>query len=328
MVEWNTTQNEENFRGMVVMPQISITQLKDHLRCPQLSYNIHVLGRGPAGKPVPLELGSLFHEAMEARLKGHQVSGFPFGICPSWPDVGDATRAAWAKHKLWFPINGFSTDTGWEIVYTEKMLQQHLWSGAELVGRLDAIVRWNGKYWSLQWKTFEGDLLALQERVRLSFHEVAYQWLAEQNGFKPWGGTILGACEKLPGYRMLEGPDSKKRKVEVTDEDRKNALTIHYLARDPERQAKMWWHAERQIEQLRDGLTHQPIRNFDQCFGPHGRGRCPFFGVCHEQEDLNGSQFVQLAPRYGRSGQGDGEALDQVPQEAGQEAQARTAQHG
>jgi hypothetical protein len=281
----------------MVMIKTNISMLRDYLKCPQLCYNAHVLKRGSARKSVALEVGTLFHEAMELRL-----SGRPAGLTmPSWPEVNQDSRDIWEKHKLWLPITEFIPEPEWEIKGIELALEAKVSEAVTLQGRLDGLVLWNGKFWSLQWKTYDDDLLGLQERVRLSWHEVGYQWLARQNGYEPWGGTILGACQKLPGYRLVEQDNGKKVRQEVTDAQRIAALTIHYLTRREDVQ-------ERMAGDLLEWLSAIPptlelggpnvIRNYDSCFGPFGRSKCPYFPVCHEGESLDSGQFVTLEDRY------------------------------
>jgi hypothetical protein len=279
--------------------RVNISLLKDYLRCPQIAFNIHVRKRGPAGKSAVLEVGSLFHEMMDVRFRGGQVRALEL---PSWPTVSNEARELWEKHKLWLPANTFVPDPAWEIVAIERALESEL-GMVLLQGRLDAIIKYNGKFWSLQWKTYESDLLGLQEKVRLSYHEVAYQWLAEQNGYTPWGGTILGACQKLPGYRMVENDEGQRVRHAVTDEHRINALTFHYLVRSEATQHAMWQNTGSLLMDMRAGLMGGVTkRNYDQCWGVYGRGRCPFFGVCHSGDDLMGPAFVDLEDRYGNRG--------------------------
>jgi hypothetical protein len=282
---------------------VNISMLKDFVKCPQLAHNIHVRKRGLEGRSAKMEVGSLFHEMMERRLMG---AGEPRGkentrgmALPSWTTVSSEARELWEKHRLWLPANAFELDPAWEMVATEKALESEV-GLVMLQGRLDAIIKYNGKFWSLQWKTYESDLLGLQEKVRLSYHEVAYQWLAEQNGYTPWGGTILGACQKLPGYRMVENDSGKRERQEVTDAHRIAGLTFHYLARSPETQHAMWQNTGSLLMEMRAVLDGGPIvrRNYDQCFGLPGRAKCQFFNVCHHGEDLLGPPFADLRDRY------------------------------
>ena len=270
----------------------NVSMLKDYLRCPQLAYNLHVLRRGDGKRSVALEVGTLFHEAMEQRLRGVASKAWTL---PSFADVSDEGRAAWNKHKLWLPADAFILPPEWEVLAVEKALEgEEL--GTTVQGRLDALVLYNGKVWSLQWKTYDNDLLLLQERVEMSMHEVIYQWLADENALTPWGGTILGACQKLPGYRLVGG-----KRQEIGDKEREQALTFHYITRAEKMQKRMLWYTLAQMQAMNTEIgwkTPVPMRNFDQCFGPSGRGRCPYFNVCHEGGSLSDPQFIDIAPRY------------------------------
>jgi hypothetical protein len=276
----------------------NISMMNEWLRCPQLSYNRNVLRREHIARrrPLPFEVGSLLHESMERK------ESLPSGTdwweaLPSWGTVSIHARDAWRKHKLWLPIEAYEVP-GWRTIGIEMRLAH-----SNLEGKLDRLVEYNGKFWSLQWKTFDEDLLLLNEKVRISHHEAAYQWLAEQNGYTPFGGTILGACQKLPGYRMIEDIHGKRHKEIVTDEQRINAFTTHYLIRSPELQSRM-------IGDIRASLSlldrEMPIegsdsvrRNYQECFGFSGRGRCQYFDVCHNGADINNDgEFATIQSRY------------------------------
>jgi hypothetical protein len=254
---------------------------------------------------VPLDVGTLFHEAMALRLGGaDRVLGPELG---SWLEVSEDAREVWAKHRLWLPANKWVPDPAWKVLGTEVVLEAPLGYAHTLVGTIDAPLIWNGKLWSGQWKTFDGGsepewaLLNLQDKVRLSYHEVAYQWLMEQTLCKehslPYGGVILGACEKLPGYRIIN-----KKRVEITDGDREGALTFHHLFRSLEQQSALWFSTEDYLIHaagtIAAGHAFYLLKNLDTCFGPFGRSKCPFFAVCHEGADSNSPPLVDLKARY------------------------------
>lgn len=197
------------------------------------------------------------------------------------------TVKEWDKHRLWVAAEAYQLDPAWKLLEVEHALRAVIGT-VWLQGRLDALVLYNGKYWSLQWKTFTGDRLDLIDRVRLSWHEAAYEYLAKANGYRPWGGTILGACEKLPGYRMAYGG-----RRDVSDEERINAFTTHYVCRGHEVQARMEHDLRVMLERMDSDWSKQ-TRNYDSCYS-RGR-RCPFFGVCHDGEPLG--DFDLAEPRY------------------------------
>src|SRR5947209_2343637 len=96
----------------------NISQMKDFLKCPQLAYNAHVMRRGPVDKPVVLEEGTLFHEAMALRLQG-ATSFPPQDNLPSWMDVSGMARESFTKHKLWLPAENFTILPDWEVAAVE-----------------------------------------------------------------------------------------------------------------------------------------------------------------------------------------------------------------
>lgn len=277
--------------------KFNVTQLRDYLKCPQFSYNLHVARRGIAYKSVTLEIGTLFHEAVELRMKSVPIALENFQDMPSWDTSSPEAIDTWYKHRLWLPISAFTPEPGWDVRGVETVLEAVLSPGVELQGRLDGIVAYNGKYWSLQWKTYEDDLMGLMEKVRLSWHESAYQWLAERNNLTPWGGTILGACQKLPGYRMQGSP---RRRVDITDQQRVEALSIHYLFRAQSTQKRMEQDLKLQLTRLASSVQAPEIigRNYDFCWGTSGRNRCPYYTVCHEGDSLENERYINIESRY------------------------------
>lgn len=277
--------------------RLNITAMRDTLMCPQYGYNKHIVRRGPVWTPVALDVGSLFHEGMEQRLVGEPVIKH---LLPSWGMVSQPARDTFDKHKLWIPMNAFAPDPNWEIHGIEMRVGRAITPNLELVGRLDGFILWQGKLWDLQWKTYSDDLLDLIEKVRLSWHEVGYQWMAESTAPSiPWGGTILGACQKLPGYRMTPDETGKKTREEVTDRMREAAFTLHFITRSPEKQEEMVRQLIQTAMKVQSELeAGAPLRNYDSCFGKFGT-KCAFYDVCHHHGHLHGPEFIDLEDRYG-----------------------------
>jgi len=267
----------------------TVSQLKDYLRCPQLSYYAHELRRVPIVDSTAQGVGSIFHGLMALRMKGELGNNWSSG--PIWSSTSQASRDAFCKHRLWIPASFYKIEPQWELIQVEQALTSSVIS---LQGRPDSIIKYNGKFWSLQWKTYTNDLPSLLDKVKLSFHEVAYEHLGRQNGFEPWGGIILGACQKLPAYRMSS---DRRTKTPVTDPDRVAVFTTHYLTRSLELTAYLTGNLERLLERMERDWVHQ-LRNTDQCFGPFGGSRCPYFEVCHGGQSIESDTFKTAEPRY------------------------------
>ncbi len=279
--------------------QVSITQLRDYLKCPQMAYYAHEMRMVPDKKPKALDIGTMFHNLMEMKLKARIDPTYAIDtekFSSLYEAATDAAKHDWQKHKLWLPISAFMVPQDWEVVAVEHALSAQL-GDVELVGRLDGIVKWNGKFWHLQWKTYAEKVHELIEQVRLSWHEVAYQYLASRHGYIPWGGTILGAVRKLPGYtwQMLE--DGKRKKRDITDDERSQSLELYFVSRSPQRQAELLRELELQLGVL-NANWHTRMKNLDMCLGGPGRRACPYMAVCHEGQDINGPGFIQVDPRY------------------------------
>src|SRR5712691_3718513 len=103
---------------MGISMTVNVSMLRDFLKCPQMSYNRHILRRDVAGKSVALELGTLFHEGMALRLGGADIWNDMYSqpSVPSWDKVSTATHEAWIKHRLHVPINSFRPEPDWEIL--------------------------------------------------------------------------------------------------------------------------------------------------------------------------------------------------------------------
>lgn len=281
--------------------KFSISQLQDFVRCPQLAHVRHVQLWDKAGGSPALTLGTMFHSAMEDKLLRRPSRN----ALTLWSEVENGRDGAielWEKHMLGEVINAWERPSEYgEPEGVEKVLEAPL-GGHVLQGKLDAIVRRTGFVWSEQHKTYADDLQSLTEKVRLSWHEVAYQYLLEYNGYAPVAGTILNACQKLPGYKLLDLDGlGKKKKVEVTLEMRLAGLTTHYLMRTEEEQMQILESIAYYSEQMSVMFAAYPImrveRNNNACFDMNGH-RCPLFAHCWEGEDLIEPLFTKLTNRY------------------------------
>ncbi len=279
--------------------KFSISQLQDFVRCPQLAHIKHVQLWDRAGGSPARTVGSMFHSAMEDKLLARPSRS----AIELWSEIDNPHAGAielWEKHRLgdviadWTRTEEYGVPSAVEEVL-EAPLGEHT-----LQGKLDSRVWRDGYWWSEQHKTYTDDLQSLTEKVRLSWHEVAYQYLLEYNGFSPVGGTILNACQKLPGYKLMDLTGSgRKTKVEVTLEMRLRALTTHHLVRTPQEQSEglhgITYYAERMGEMF--ARPQHLARNNNNCFDMNG-WKCPMFAHCWDGAELAEPMFIKLVDRY------------------------------
>lgn len=273
--------------------KINISNLRTYLECPTKAFYEHTLRRGPITKSLALELGSLWHSMMETRLKGDSIKAVEAGAqlavaCISESDLREkldkGLTAILPAFREW------QQPDDWKIIAVEKELEAPLGPDHTLQGRLDALVYWNGSYWHLQHKTVSAStpLALYYAYMERDWHECAYQYLAERNGYTPYAGTILNTVRKLSAKRMAENP--------------KAALAIQYIPRDNRQVSKAIWDITTIAERIDDdnvSTTEDIIQNRSACMGRYGNSPCPYLQVCNNIISItDNSYFRDLEDRY------------------------------
>lgn len=277
--------------------KFSISQLQDFVRCPQLAHVRHIQLWDRAGGSPALTLGTMFHLAMEDKLLRRPSRS----AIELWAEVENGKDGAielWEKHRLGDVIAQWERPLEYgEPIGVEQVIEVPL-GRHTLQCRLDSIVQRNGYVWSEQHKTFADDLQSLVEKVRLSWHEIAYQYALQSTTHEEVAGTILNACQKLPGYKLLDLTGmGKKCKVEVTMEMRLAALTTHYLTRTDEEMRRGLRAIEVYADIMEEMFEGEVPRNNSSCFDMNGH-KCPLFAHCWDGEELVEPMFMKLKDRY------------------------------
>lgn len=258
---------------------ITISELKQWIECPQKAAYAQL--RVSASPPPSLQFGTLFHAYMEQRVR----SALSLPVDPL-PTVSEEALAEWRK--LEPHIEAWSLPPEWTLRGAEVPIRGTLprWNGAkpehQLQGRLDALVEWNHKLWSLQYKTCGQSvpLVNLAESVRMGFHEAAYQYLYQQHDPTPYGGTILVTLKKLSMKALREGS---------------NPIAVHYLTRSKQEQQALLLDLSKALDSMEQG---QVWHNWEACHGPFKNSRCPYFPVCHEHLPLSSDIYMDAVNRY------------------------------
>jgi hypothetical protein len=157
-----------------------------------------------------------------------------------------------------------------------------------LVGRLDALVRWNGNVWHLQHKTVPTNkaLPTYAEQQRTDWHECVYQRMAESR-YENVAGTLLNCIRKVSMKTALASPMT--------------AFQSFFLPRSEVEINEAFADIEQEIEDMaaEQAGTKRYIKNRSFCAGAYGNKICAFKEVCDGIISIDDSdRFVTLEPRY------------------------------
>jgi len=272
----------------------NISMVKDYLACPRLWYYRDHLKRGLGGEGGAVEYGTMFHAAGAAKLKGKLDEWlqteihdpYLYGQTPRW---GSDALLEFTKCSPY--LKNLEIPPDWHVALVEQAISCKLRHDHILEGRLDALVKWNGGWWSVQWKTCgQGvNISTYAEGIRVGWHEIAYQHLAEQCGYTPFMGTILITVKKLSMKKLDEGVQP---------------IAIQYLAREHSMVEERMNHLVSILDFMAedalasDADPYHTIKNPEACLGRWGKKKCQYFPICHEHSSIDDDLYMPLPDRY------------------------------
>jgi hypothetical protein len=294
----------------------SVSHLKSHLECPRKAHNQCVELRGPSQQPKALVLGTWLHEVLAKRMQaiaqGKQQPRFRKTDSTVIMDFDVATVPREYQEealKLAYVAQDWNPPD-WEVIAVEEEMATQI-GHHEVVGRLDAVVKWNGYFWHVQHKSLarNSNLANFSELIRYDWHEVVYQKMAEEAGFQPFAGTILNVIKKnVPAGESAFWMDYLNREPEVSASILKD---IEFTLDNIERQ--YIFEKESQDRLVNIGMLNLPyksaggyndriIGNRSACMGPFKNSPCSYLQVCNKVTDLDDdSLYIDLEARYAKS---------------------------
>lgn len=257
---------------------VSVSELKDYMRCPQRAFNAHRLRALPVQTPTALSLGTLWHLAMQLLhqdkdgsivFTAHELASHGFEVQDSkavakLKILRSAYQAAQDRH-----LNGWydSRCIGVEVEY-RMPLGRHT-----LVGRLDTIISGASRIWHRQHKTTSILNPSYLKHFQEDWHEVAYHALARHNGIDLYATDLW-----VVAYR-----DPKPFQTYVIPPPKDPARALAAMERIADR-----------IES-----EDEPIRNRAACYGDFYTTPCPYLGVCNGHAQLSDTTLYTIhPPRY------------------------------
>lgn len=294
--------------------QFNVSAIEDYLACPTLWVAKHVAGRAMEGSSPALAFGIAWHKLMEEDPSALEAALNPPedelpGPLAQFPELVRAGVAAW---KQW--LADWRPELGEAELTLAAPLGRHT-----LFGRLDRIVKWNGKWWHLQHKTVAPHMAEVRQKLAAaSYHEQAYRCLAEYGhrvegddpwpGLAPWGGTLLVQLVKLPkttrsGKACLANGDSPLRVTPLAVP--RCERTLGDLAATMDAMAHLAGRLQT-LEATAAGVVDHHLA--PQCrISCHRWNRlCPYFDVCDPLTKTSIESFPQVDPleRYKEQQQG------------------------
>jgi hypothetical protein len=261
-----------------------------------LSHYEYDLLKAPAGRTeTALLVGTVVHAAFEALLMGGDWEAAAAEVLMLASGDADSNAAAIAcaeAEQQWGALHvaithGWKTPEDWEVLAVEKELEVPC-GVHTVVGRLDALVRWNGSLWHLQHKTVPTNkaLAVYAEQQRTDWHECVYQRMAEGR-YENVAGTLLNCIRKVSLKTARERPLS--------------AFESFFLPRSEDQINEAFADIEQEINDIQaeqDG-TRRIIKNRSFCAGQYGNRICAFKEVCDGIVQIDDAdRFINVEPRY------------------------------
>jgi hypothetical protein len=286
--------------------KLNISSLKDFQRCEKMAYYRHDLQRSKLGQvSQPLDVGTIWHKGMEAYMQREncdEVGEIFLREITNLPDRDYTAKAATQLNILLDGLRVWQKPVDWNLRSVETVLQAQLprWrkslhhsNDPILVGRLDAIIEWNGLWWHVQHKTIDAakPIKVFWEQMARDWHECGYHYLMERNGIGPIGGTLLITARKVSAKALKENPFQVithqfiSRPQPVIDKAVDDIYTI----------MERWKHNQDDTRVM--GGPNSYIENRDSCTGPYGNRACAYMEVCNGLVQLGDDALFETTQR-------------------------------
>lgn len=286
--------------------RINISAINLYRECPQKWFNRYVLLREPPPRSLALQVGTMFHVAMQEYLNLRKSGVNHEESLSAALNYLEAQRIlAWERGdtKLAHEIEGVKDNFAYfegpqfyspdGILMVEEELELPIGEGIILVGRPDAVVLGiDGRIYHLQHKAMmlSISLSAFNESRRLSPHELGYKRMIERKfPDKKYGGTIMNVLKKggIPGPAKLSEeviPLSETDANDFIESVRGTVASMQLTLIDMDKGRKL-----------------HPTRNGEACF--KNNSLCVYNKVCLGKASIADSPFIDVPEAYPKKGE-------------------------
>lgn len=256
---------------------ISVSDILPYLDC-QYKGATRLASRSWTPPSSRMQLGTILHKHCDDLLKTGRINHDHSWIDPILLPEAEPLLAEADLHLCPPPF---------KVLGSEIPLISEIGNNLHLVGRLDAIARFNDRIYSVQWKTVgKGVSIGpFLEKVRMSPHEISYRHMLRQdNRFKDCAGTLLGVFRTYLTKQQKEDnvPRFEIFELEATEEEDSQAFEADIATTG---------------RQLARSIDDGPrVRNWTACQSIYGT--CPLYQHCHSGSDVKDCLTVPLENRY------------------------------
>jgi hypothetical protein len=249
--------------------------------------------RVPPTKSTALDVGTIWHQAMfakEEHLNINEVLSKIEASPEAWEEWRNTLEKALPFVKFMDGEVGLGSEVELEIPdFVGKI---------PLKGRLDRIVKWNGKIYHRQYKTLAASkpISVFMELQRTDWHECGYHAMLETKyPLEEIGGTILYIARKMsktffnkesPELALVYPPPIMTRRSNVIDEAFNTMQRV----------------GKNIINAVEHGLG-EIDKHPHACGGPNQNSMCPYRNVCFGNLSIGSDAFITVENRYPSQGE-------------------------
>ena len=268
----------------------SHSSISCYRECPRkywFSYEALGTGIAPATSSVALQIGTLYHSGMELLLKnGLQAAEemveqyeakFDFGADPE-------VRASIAAHSKGLLIahdrklKTMPTDS-WTLIEAEKQFSLEIEPGVFFVGKLDALIQWDGAIWLMEHKALTIVDDSLFSTLPSDGQILRYTYAQRSEGVAIVGVVYTVAKKCQLRLKKTETPiQLNERMIEWY---RTEAEVQHEIVRFGKGDVQRCWNGTLSTIKTMIADTDY-VRHENACRSKFGM--CPFYGICMKQE--------------------------------------------
>lgn len=255
--------------------KVNVSAVLDYLECPSKWFMRYVCCRSPQGTGKAIRFGNRWHDMCEADAWSRDPADEPHETL-----LLRLARWALQRELRRWDIEILAREKTFTATLPPKIVREITGNTHEIMGRLDALVRWNGQTWHMQYKTMaqSKDIHFFQRIVARSYHEHAYKHLAINNGYADYAGTILVCVRKLSRKAIKDGKPILSI-LPIAIPDRPGAILE--LAAAADAMQALMHRSTSPMHTWEEYLPRVP-QNPQACDGFfHGPAtRCPYLDVC------------------------------------------------